>query len=87
MLNLFAAAGHMDYARCGRLYLQLMTDFPHCHWLLLEFQKLLTGAYWALFYSFVHDSHASSELLKEMCTLFDFCMLKCNVQNLQRFDS
>ena len=28
MLNLFAAAGHMNYARCGRLYLQLMTDLP-----------------------------------------------------------
>ena len=26
MLNLFAAAGHTNYARCGRLYLQLMAD-------------------------------------------------------------
>ena len=59
MLNLFTAAGHMNYARCGQLYLQLMTDLPHSHWLLLEFQKLLTGAY-CFFYSFIHHLHATS---------------------------
>ena len=28
MLNLFAATGHFNYAKSGRLYLQLMYDLP-----------------------------------------------------------
>jgi hypothetical protein len=34
MLPLFAAAGHNNYAKCGRMYLQLMQDLPQTHpWL------------------------------------------------------
>ena len=34
MLNLFAATGHINYAKSGRLYLQLMMDLPNKHpWL------------------------------------------------------
>jgi len=34
MLNLFAATGHNQYARCARLYLQMITDLPVSHpWL------------------------------------------------------
>ena len=34
MLNLFAAAGHKNYCKCARLYLQLMTELPTTHpWL------------------------------------------------------
>ena len=34
MLNLFAATGHINYAKSGRLYLQLMMDLPHTNpWL------------------------------------------------------
>jgi len=31
MLNLFAATGHNNYAKCGRLYLQMMLDLPEKH--------------------------------------------------------
>ena len=31
MLNLIAAAGHWNYARCARLYLQQMQDLPNTH--------------------------------------------------------
>ena len=31
MLNLFAAAGHHQYAKCGRLYIQLMQNLPSTH--------------------------------------------------------
>jgi len=38
MLNLLAATGHHNYARCARLYLQLMTDLPSSHpWLYEQF--------------------------------------------------
>ena len=38
MLNLFAATGHINYAKSARLYLQLMIDLPNTHpWL---YQKL-----------------------------------------------
>lgn len=34
MLNLFAATGHINYAKSARLYLQLMRDLPTGHpWL------------------------------------------------------
>ena len=34
MLNLFAATGHINYAKSARLYLQLMMDLPETHpWL------------------------------------------------------
>ena len=34
MLNLFAATGHINYAKSGRLYIQLMMDLPNKHpWL------------------------------------------------------
>ena len=34
MLNLFAATGHNNYAKCGRLYIQLMVELPVTHpWL------------------------------------------------------
>jgi len=34
MLNLFAATGHNQYARCARLYLQMMRELPVSHpWL------------------------------------------------------
>lgn len=34
MLNLFAATGHSNYTKSGRLYLQLMLDLPQTHpWL------------------------------------------------------
>jgi len=40
MLNLFAAAGHTNYARCGRLYLQLMADLPQTQpWLHEQFMS------------------------------------------------
>ena len=34
MLNLFAATGHNNYAKCARLYVQMMKDLPTTHpWL------------------------------------------------------
>ena len=40
MLNLFAATGHNQYARCARLYLQMMRELPVSHpWLHNEFAK------------------------------------------------
>ena len=40
MLNLFAATGHLHYAKCGRLYLQLMQDLPNSHpWLYKKFAE------------------------------------------------
>ena len=43
MLNLFAATGHINYAKSGRLYLQLMMDLPHTNpWL---HKKLSTGGH------------------------------------------
>ena len=36
MLPLFAATGHNNYAKSGRLYLQIMQDLPHTHPLLYE---------------------------------------------------
>ena len=40
MLNLFAATGHVHYAKSARLYLQIMEDLPHSHpWL---YEKLAT---------------------------------------------
>jgi len=34
MLNLFSAAGHNNYVKSGRLYLQLMSSLPDTHpWL------------------------------------------------------
>ena len=41
MTNLFAATGHINYARCTRMYLQEMTELPVKHpWL---YQKFLDG--------------------------------------------
>jgi len=41
MLNLFAATGHVQYAKCARLYLQNMLELPHTHaWL---HEKLSSG--------------------------------------------
>lgn len=38
MLNLFAATGHNNYAKGGRLYLQLMSALPNSHpWLYEQF--------------------------------------------------
>ena len=31
ILNLFAATGHINYAKSARLYLQLMIDLPNTH--------------------------------------------------------
>ena len=40
MLNLFAAAGHRNYAKSARLYLQLMMDLPNEHpWLYEQFSS------------------------------------------------
>ena len=40
MLNLFAATGHSNYAKCTRLYLQEMYDLPEQHpWLHEQFMK------------------------------------------------
>ena len=34
MINLFAASGHINYAKSARLYLQLMVELPTSHpWL------------------------------------------------------
>ena len=39
MLNLFAASGHDHYAKCARLYLQMMMELPQTHpWLYEKFQ-------------------------------------------------
>jgi hypothetical protein len=39
-LNLFAAAGHRNYAKCGRLYLQMMIDLPDKYpWLFERFSS------------------------------------------------
>ncbi len=39
-LNLFAATGHCNYARCARLYLQEMDDLPQKHpWLSNKFEE------------------------------------------------
>src|SRR6218665_1725628 len=38
MLSLFAASGHFNYAKCARLYLQMMQDMPETHpWLYEQF--------------------------------------------------
>ena len=38
MLNLFAATGHHNYAKCGRLYLQMIQELPETHpWLYEQF--------------------------------------------------
>jgi hypothetical protein len=38
MLNLFAATGHINYAKCARLYLQKMNELPETHpWLHQQF--------------------------------------------------
>ena len=38
MLNLFAATGHLNYAKCARLYVQMMTELPNSHpWLYSQF--------------------------------------------------
>jgi hypothetical protein len=40
MLNLFAATGHYNYAKCGRLYLQFMQQLPETNpWLYEQFIK------------------------------------------------
>jgi len=40
MLNLFAATGHHHYAKCARLYLQMMLELPQTHaWLYDKFQS------------------------------------------------
>ena len=40
MLNLFAATGHFNYAKCGRLYLQYMQRLPETNpWLYQQFSK------------------------------------------------
>ena len=40
MLNLFAATGHNNYAKSGRLYLQMMMELPHMHtWLYEQFSS------------------------------------------------
>ena len=40
MLNLFAATGHFNYAKCGRLYLQNMQRLPETNpWLYEQFSK------------------------------------------------
>ena len=40
MLNLFAATGHINYAKSARLYLQVMFELPTCHpWLYQCFIK------------------------------------------------
>jgi hypothetical protein len=40
MLNLFAATGHNNYAKCARLYLQMMQRLPESHpWLYEKFMK------------------------------------------------
>jgi hypothetical protein len=40
MLNLFAATGHINYAKCARLYLQMMLHLPETHpWLPEQFSK------------------------------------------------
>ena len=40
MLNLFATTGHNQYARCARLYLQMMRDLPVSHpWLYNQFSE------------------------------------------------
>ena len=31
MINLFFAAGHANYAKCGCLYIEMMTDLPDTH--------------------------------------------------------
>ena len=38
MLNLFAAAGHYNYAKSARIYLQMMVDLEHDYpWLYHQF--------------------------------------------------
>ena len=40
MLNLFAATGHKNYAKCARLYLQEMEDLPEKYpWLYKQFME------------------------------------------------
>ena len=40
MLSLFAAAGHFQYAKCARLYLQRMRQLPETHlWLHEQFEQ------------------------------------------------
>ena len=40
MLNLFAATGHLNYAKSARIYLQLMLELPAGHpWLYEQFTK------------------------------------------------
>ena len=38
MLNLLAGTGHVHYAKCSRIYLQMMVNFEHTHpWLYQRF--------------------------------------------------
>ena len=42
MLNLFAATGHSNYAKCARFYLQEMKELPNTHpWLYAKFINVM----------------------------------------------
>ena len=43
MINLFAATGHNNYAKCARLYCEMMTDLPRKHSELYE--QFMAGAH------------------------------------------
>jgi hypothetical protein len=68
MLNLFAAAGHNQYAKCARLYLQMMQDLPNTEngkWLHDQF---LNG-YHAVRRSERFWGGLSSDLIIEQCLM------------------
>ena len=53
LMNLFAASGHINYAKSGRLYLQMMRELPDKHpWLYEKFSEgyhavRRSNKYWA----------------------------------------
>jgi len=63
MLNLFAAAGHCYYAKCGRLYLQMMMDLPEKYpWL---FERFSSGRSHSIRRSERHWAALSTDLIIE----------------------
>jgi len=63
ILNLFAAAGYRNYAKCGRLYLQMMMDLPDKYpWL---FERFSSGRSHSIRHSDRHWAALSTDLIIE----------------------
>ena len=76
MLNLFAAAGHQNYAKSARLYVQLMNNLPMSHtWLYKQFLTYgfhtvrLSDKYWACISTDLLTEQTLMKLLKSQSGL------------------